>query len=141
MRLGIVRVRLETAQTLEEALPELQDYMAVEDEAAAFSDLEKALRERRLIDAKPDPSGRNLGRLAFELDLAIRQNRSREVTGFGQSLEAGLVMITEAVRADYARLLETIGDAHQKLDYLYESNRFYAKAKDMLGTAEPAPLG
>jgi hypothetical protein len=133
-RLGIVRVRLETAQTLEEALPELQDYMAVEDEAAAFSDLEKALRERRLIDAKPDPSGRNLGRLAFELDLAIRQNRSREVTGFGQSLEAGLVMITEAVRADYARLLETIGDAHQKLDYLYESNRFYGKAKDMLGT-------
>jgi hypothetical protein len=131
--LGIARVRLETAQTLEEALPELQAYMAAEDDATAFSALEKALRERRLLDAKPDPSGRNLGRLAFELDLAIRQNRSREVTAFGQSLEAGLVMITEAVRTDYARLLEIIGDAHQKLDYLYESNRFYLKVKDMLG--------
>jgi hypothetical protein len=107
--------------------------MAAEDDATAFSALEKALRERRLLDAKPDPSGRNLGRLAFELELAFRQNRTREVTGFGQSLEAGLVMITEAVRADYARLLEIIGDAHQKLDYLYESNRFYLKAKDMIG--------
>lgn len=132
--LGIVRCRLETARTLEEVLPEIQAYFAVEDRASAVSDLEKALRERRLMDAKPDPSGRNLGRLAFELELALRQNRPREVTGFGQSLEAGLVIITEAVRADYARLLEIIGDAHQKLDYIYESNRFYLKAKEMLGT-------
>lgn len=132
--LGIVRCRLETARTLEEALPEIQAYFAVEDRASALSDLEKALRERQLIDARPDPSGRNLGRLAFELELALRQNRPRDVTGFGQSLEAGMVMITEAVRSDYARLLEIIGDAHQKLDYIYESNRFYQKAREILGT-------
>ncbi|MCX6561865.1 MAG: hypothetical protein NTZ26_15320, partial [Candidatus Aminicenantes bacterium] len=129
--LSLVRCRMEIARTLDEILPDLRAYLAVANSTSAVSDLEKALRERRLIEAKPDTSGRDLGRLALELEICFRQNRYREVTEFGQAMEGGLMMVTESARADYARVLEIVGDAYQKLDFLYESNRFYQKAKDL----------
>ncbi|GEM_PF-262298 len=126
--LGLARCRMETARSLDGILGDLKKYLEIEDSAAAVAEVEKGLRSRRLIEAKPDASGKDLGRLAFELDLLFRQNRYREVVAYGQSLEAGLVMITEAVRPDYAAILERIGDSYQKMDFLYESNRFYQKA-------------
>ncbi|MDD8026465.1 MAG: hypothetical protein PHI34_08115 [Acidobacteriota bacterium] len=128
--LGVARCRLETSRSFDAILPELKEYLAAEDSAAAVAELEKSLRERRLIEAKPDASGKDMRRLAFELEMIFRQSRYREVIEYGQSLEAGLVMITEAVRSDYAAILEIVGDAYQKLDFLYESNRFYQKARE-----------
>jgi hypothetical protein len=128
---SLVHCRMEAARTLDEILPELRAYLAVADSAAAVSELEKGLRERRLIEAKPDTSGRDMARLALELEIIFRQNRYREITEFGQALEGGLVMVTESVRADYARVIEIVGDAYQKLDFLYESNRYYQKARDL----------
>jgi hypothetical protein len=141
LRLGLARCRLETARSLDGILDDLQAYLEVEDSAAAVAELEKSLRSRRLIEAKPDASGKDLARLAFELDLLLRQNRYREVVSNGQSLEAGLVMVTEAVRPDYAAILERIGDAYRKLDFLYESNRFYQKARESRPSASPELLG
>lgn len=128
--LGLARCRLETARSLDVILADLKAYLEVEDSAAAVAELEKSLRSRRLIEAKPDASGKDLARLAFEMELIFRQNRYRDVVAYGQSLEAGLVMITEAVRSDYAAILELVGDAYRKLDFLYESNRFYQKARE-----------
>jgi hypothetical protein len=138
--LGIARCRLEVSRSLEDILPELKDYLAVEGSSAAVAELEKSLRQRRLIEEKPDSSGRDLRRLAFELELVYRQNRYREVIAYGQTLEAGLVMITEAVRPDYAAILETVGDAYHKLDFLYESNRFYQKARESAPVPDPRLL-
>jgi hypothetical protein len=130
LRLGLVRCRLETARSLDGILAELKAYLEIEDSGAAVAELEKSLRSRRLLEAKPDSSGKDLARLALEMELLFRQNRYREVVSFGQSLEAGLVMVTEAVRSDYAAILELVGDAYRKLDFLYESNRFYQKARE-----------
>lgn len=138
--LGLVRCRLETARSLDGILADLKAYLEVEDSGAAVAELEKSLRSRRLIEAKPDASGKDLARLAFELELLFRQNRYREVVSYGQSLEAGLVMVTEAVRSDYAAILELVGDAYRKLDFLYESNRFYQKARESRPAAGPELL-
>jgi len=128
--LGIARSRIETVQAPGEAFDDLNAYLEVEDSAGSVGEVEKSLRERRLIGTSLDAGGKDLRLLAFEMAMAFRQNRFREITEAGRALEAGVLLVPESSRRDYATVLEIIGDAYSKLDYLYESNAFYQKAHD-----------
>ncbi len=128
--LGIARSRIETVRVPGEAFDDLRAYLEVEDSAGSVGEVEKSLRERRLIGAGLDAGGKDLRLLAFEMAMAFRQNRFREITEAGRALEAGVLLVPQESRQDYAEVLEIIGDAYGKLDYLYESNAFYQKAHD-----------
>ncbi len=131
--LGLVQIRLETARSFDEILPDAQRFLDEEDGPAAIGDLERWLKGRRFIDDRLDVSGKDLRRLAFEMRLSFAQNRYREITEAGQALESGVLMVPDAAKNDYAAVLELVGDAFLKLDYLYESNAFYQKARASAG--------
>jgi hypothetical protein len=131
--LGLVQTRLETVRSFDEILSDAQRFLDEEDGSAAIGDLEHWLKGRRLIDDRLDASGKDLRRLAFEMRLSYEQNRYREVTEAGQSLESGVLIVPEASKKDYAAILELVGDAFFKLDYLYESTAFYQKARAAAG--------
>jgi hypothetical protein len=131
--LGLVQTRLETARSLEEILPDALAFLEVEEGSGTIGDLERWLKERRFIADRIDASGKDLRRLAFEMKLSFQQNRYREVTEAGQALENGVLMVPETARQDYADVLELVGDAYGKLDFLYESNAFYQKARTAAG--------
>ncbi len=128
--LNLAKCRIEETRSLESAESDLEAYLALEDRPSAVGDLETFLKERNVLPAEPALNAKDLKALVFQLRLSFRQNRYREITRFGVSLEQGLVFVPEAMKADLLEAYEIIGDAFQKLDYIYEAERFYDKALD-----------
>jgi len=131
IHLGMAKCILEESRRLDEALGHLYAYLNLEDQLSSAGEVETFLRERGLVEAKSGGNFQDFGRFAFELYLGFKQNRYREIVQAGQSLERSLLVIPDKTKQDYARVLELVADAYQKLDYLYESNKFYQKAIDM----------
>ncbi|HEX2694458.1 MAG TPA: hypothetical protein VHP61_01790, partial [Acidobacteriota bacterium] len=128
--LNLAKCRIEETRNLESAEPDLEAYLSLEDRPSAVGDLETFLKERNVLPAEPALNAKDLKALVFQLRLSFRQNRYRDITRFGTSLEQGLVLVPEAMMADLLETYEIIGDAFQKLDYIYEAERFYDKALD-----------
>ena len=126
--LNLAKCRVEETRSLQAAEPDLEAYLSLEDRTSAVGDLETFLKERNVLPAEPILNAKDLKPLVFQLRLSFRQNRYRDITSFGASLEKGLVFVPEAMKADLFETYEIIGDAFQKLDYIYESERFYDKA-------------
>jgi tetratricopeptide (TPR) repeat protein len=128
--LNLAKCRIEETRSLDSAEPDLEAYLSMEDRTSAVGELETFLKERNILPAEPALNAKDLKALVFQLRLSFRQNRYRDITRFGASLEQGLVFVPEAMRADLLETFEIIGDAFQKLDYIYEAERFYDKALD-----------
>jgi hypothetical protein len=131
VHLGLAKCILEESRRLDEALDHLYAYLNLEDQLSSAGEVEAFLRERGLIEAKSGGNFQDFSRFAFELFLGFKQNRYREIVQAGQTLERSLLVIPDKTKQDYARVLELVADAYQKLNYLYESNKFYQKAIDM----------
>ncbi len=126
--LNLAKCRIEENRSLESAEPDLEAYLSLEDRASAVGELETFLKERNVLPAEPALNAKDLKALVFQLRLSFRQNRYRDITRFGASLEQSLVFVPEAMKVDLLETYEIIGDAFQKLDYIYEAERFYDKA-------------
>ena len=131
--LGLAKCSLEETRKLDSALSDLTAYLELEDNAGAIGELEMFLKERNIIEGKTDVNVQDFNRFLFEVLIGFKQNRFREIIQAGQSLERSLLVVPEAMKADYVRVLGLIGDSYRKLDYLYESNGFYAKALETGG--------
>ena len=131
--LGLAKCKIEETRRIEDALPDLRSYLDLEDQLPGAGDLEKFLKERGLLEDRSRLTPKNLAVFSFELFLAYKQNRYRDVVQAGQALESGALLIPEGGKADYAGVLEIIGDSYQKLDYLYESNNSYKKSLEISG--------
>ncbi len=135
--LNLAKCRIEETRSLQAAEPDLEAYLTLEDRTSAVGELETFLKERTVLPAEPTLNAKDLKPLVFQLRLSFRQNRYRDITRFGASLEQGLVFVPEAMKADLLETYEIIGDAFQKFDSIYESERFYDKALD----GRPGSLG
>jgi len=131
--LALAKSKIEETRRIEEALPDLRSYLELEDQLSGAGDLEKFLRERGLLEDRSGLMTKNLSLFSFELFLAYKQNRYRDVVQAGQALESSVLVIPEGAKRDYAVVLEIVGDSYQKLDYLYESNNFYKKSSEIAG--------
>jgi tetratricopeptide (TPR) repeat protein len=69
--------------------------------------------------------------LALRLEIDFKQNRYRDITKTAGSLEESTLIIPETGRPHYIRILQLIGDSFLKLDYIYDAEKYYAKALDM----------
>jgi len=131
--LAMAKCKIEETRTIEAALGDLHAYLNLEDQLSGAPDLESFLKERGLLEEKSILTLKNLGLFSFELFLTYKQNRYRDVIQAGQALESSALVIPQGAKKDYAAVLELVGDAYRKLDYLYESNNFYKKSADVEG--------
>lgn len=126
--LNMAKSRLEEGKPFDEALPFLRSYLEIEDEAAALGELEAFLKERGILEDKLAAGAKDYRLFAFHILLAFKQSRYRDVVQVGMEMQRGVLVVPDTSKEDYARILEMVGDSYQKLDYIYESNDFYAKA-------------
>jgi len=129
IHLGLAKCKIEETRNLEGAIPALRAYLALEDRAGAVTELERFLKERGFLQGKNASGYKDFALTAFEALMSFKQNRYRDVVDVGTSLEQNFLVIPEAMKPEYARILELVGDSYQKLDFIYESNRFYEKAR------------
>jgi len=131
--LGLAKCRIEETRNLGSAVPDLRAYLALEERPSAVAELERFLKERGFMPDKNAAAPKDLVQTSFEALMSFKQNRFRDIVDVGLSLEQSFLVIPEAMRPEYARILELVGDSYQKLDFIYESNRFYDKARSIGG--------
>lgn len=134
IQLGLAKCRIEETRSLDSAIPALRAYLALEDRPGTISELERFLKDRGLVQgSKGGPTYKDFGQLSFEALLSFKQNRFRDIVDIGTSLEQNFLVIPEAMKPEYAKILELVGDSYQKLDFIYESNNFFQKARTVGG--------
>jgi tetratricopeptide (TPR) repeat protein len=128
--LVLAKSHVEKTRSLADPDHDLETYLELEDQPLAVGEFEKFLAERGLTgnEGAAESRPKDLSALAFELGLDFKQNRYRDITKAGELLEKSTVIIPEAGRTQYARILRLIGDSHLKLDYIYEAEKYYLKA-------------
>jgi len=126
----LAMTQIEQTRDLADPDGSLAAYLALEDQPLAVGEFEKFLAERGLLGSGPDTSSRptDLRVLALGLVLDFKQNRYRDITKTGEMLEKSPLIIPEAGRVFYARILGLVGDSYMKFDDLYEAEKSYLKA-------------
>ena len=129
--LGLAKLKIEETGSLKDARPLLEAYLALENDVPSVSALENELRDRSLLPARAAAEVRDMGLLSFQLLLNFKQNRFREIVDAANQLAGTFMAVPEAMKPEYARVLRLIGDAYQKLDYVYESGSYYRRALEI----------
>jgi len=119
---------LEEGKELKEAEADLRKYLALEDRVSGANELASYLSERGLMGEKLEDSFADLDRLSFELFLYFKQNRYMDIVRVGRLLKESFFTVPKGKREEYVRILQLLGDAYQKIDYIYDAGEFYQKA-------------
>lgn len=136
LALGLARLKIEETGSFKEAEALLEEYLALENDVTSIAALENDLRERNLLPDRSVAEVRDMGMLSFQVLLDFKQNRFREIVAAANQLAGSFLAVPEAMKHDYARVLRIIGDAYQKLDYIYESGNYYRRSLEI----EPGDL-
>jgi len=134
--LNLLKCRVEEEASLGEVEEFLQSYLSLEEKLVSIEELESYLKNRGLIEKKLEGSFDDLKRLYIQILFASRQSGYREIMRVGSLLEQSFVIVPEGQKKDYMKILQLIGDSSQKLDYLYDAEKFYQKAFEI----EPSNL-
>lgn len=129
--LGLAKCRIEAGADWKDYEDYLLEYLAREDNAAKVEELKTYLQERDVLSGGTERRPGRLSRLALELLIQFKQNRYREIIGFGRSLQESFMFVPESDKAAYVRVLQLIGDSLQKVDFLYDAGDTYQKALDV----------
>ncbi len=129
--LNLAKCQIEMGWKLEEVEGDLRLYLKLEDEVAEVGKLELYLRSRELIEEKLETSLDDLNRLSFHILLSFKQNRYRDIMRVGNILRESFLVVPEAQKNTYVKILLLIGDSYQKVDYIYDALEFYEKALEI----------
>ena len=135
--LNLARLCIEKGAGLSECGDYLTQYLNLENQTGNVGALESYLKDRGVIPRQFDKSFNDLDRLAFELLLLYRQTKYREIINFGRELERSLVIVPEAAKKNYLRILQIVGDSLLETGNLYDAGDFYQKAQQI----DPMNLG
>jgi len=128
--LSRAKVRLMKNRKLEEAEDDLRAYLKLETDYNEVLALEAYLQELNLIQR--DQAVRlvqgNIRNLAFELYLMYCAHKYTQITGLGAALGGGLVVSDPSQKKYLREILMLIADSYNKLNFLYEPERFYQQA-------------
>jgi tetratricopeptide (TPR) repeat protein len=116
---------------LTEARESLMNYLSLEDKVALLNDLEAYLIYQGSIEEELGSDFEDLDRLSFQLLLYFKQNRYRDIVRMGDLLKQSFMVVPEAQREKYVEILQIIGDAYHRVNQLYDSSEFYAKALEV----------
>jgi len=129
--LDLAKCQIEQGQEFKKIEPYLSEYLSLENNSSALADFESYLKNRGFIEKELSNNLSDLDRFSFELLLYFKQGRTREIMKAGHLLEKSLIIIPENKKNSYVRILDTIGDSYQKIDYLYDGQAFYQKALEL----------
>jgi len=135
--LNLARLCIEKGAGLNECGDYLTQYLNLENQTGSVGALESYLKDRGVIPRQFDKSFNDLNCLAFELLFLYKQAKYREIINFGRELERSLVIVPEAAKKNYLRILQIVGDSLLETGNLYDAGDFYQKALQI----DPMNLG
>ena len=126
--LNLVKSYLEQGAEFKDVEDYLWEYLEKEDKAKAIGELESYLKGKGL--GREDASSRfnDLGRLAFQLYLSLKQGRFRDNMNVGRDILRSFGVVPGGEEDRFVKILEIVGESFQKEDFIYDSNDFYDKA-------------
>jgi len=129
--LNLAKCLLEEGRELGEVEGYLRRYLGMVDEVAAAGELESYLKDRGLIEGELGASFDDLNRLSFQMLLSFKQNRYREIMRVGGLLRGSFLVVPEASKGSFVKILQVVGDSYQKADYIYDALEFLQQALEM----------
>jgi len=129
--LNLAICALEEGKELKEIEADLRKYIALEEKVAGANELASYLSDRGLISKKLEESFTDLDQLSFELSLYFKQNRYMDIVRVGRLLQESFFTVPRGKREEYVRILQLLGDASQKIDYIYDAGEFYRQALEI----------
>ncbi len=126
--LNLGKCLLEEGQELKEFEEYFYSYLNLEGRTKDIKEFESYLVERDIIDKKIGLNLNDMNRLALQLLLYYKQNRYQAIVQIGRSIQSSVVVVPEEKKKEYVQVLQIIGDAYQKINYLYDAGEFYKKA-------------
>ena len=103
-------------------------YLELEDEGVAVNELGSYLQRYALLEETLEESRDDLEKLSLHLHLYYKQNRYRDIMRLGRSLWESFIVVPEDEQKKYVEILQLIGDAYQKVEYVYDATEFYNRA-------------
>ena len=131
VHLNLAKARIEQGSSLKDVETDLESYLEIENRSAAVGELESYLLEKGLAFKNPEKHIDDLETLEFQLRLYFHQSRYGEIIRIGRIFVQNVIVVPTEKRDAYLRILCLLGDAHQKVDFLYDAGDFYQKALDI----------
>jgi hypothetical protein len=128
--LSRAKLRLMKTRKLEDAESDLRAYLKMETDYSQVLDLESYLKEINLVpgDQAVRPVQGDLRHLAFEFFLMFCAHKYNQITALGAGLGGGLIVADETQKRYIREILMIVADSYDKLNFVYEPERFYQKA-------------
>jgi len=130
--LNLVKCLLEEGKELKEFEEYLYSYLNLESRITDINELESYLVARDILDKKIGFNLNDMNCLSIQLLLYFKQNRYRAIVQLGRSIKSSVVIVPEDKKEEYGHVLQIIGDAYQKINYLYDAGEFYQKALTLM---------
>ncbi len=121
----------ERERSLDQVKEYISAYLELEDANNAVKELENYLAAHKLLADKLEGSLPDLEKLALHVKLYLKQGRYREVMHLGSTLKGSFVVVPEERKSDYLEVLLLIGDAYQRIDYIYDAGDYYRRALEV----------
>jgi len=129
--LNLAVAAIEEGKELKEVEADLRKYLDLEDRVSGATELASYLLDQGVMGEKLEDSFADLDRLLFELILYFKQNRYMDIVRVGRLMQESFFTVPKGKRGEYVRILQLLGDASQKIDYIYDAGEFYRKALEI----------
>ncbi len=131
--LNRAKAGLMKSRKLEDAEADLRAYLGLEDSFNQVLALEGFLREINILreESSIRPDVHDLRRLAFEVFLMFKLNKYTSITALGGAVQGGVIVLDNAQKPFLAEVYTLIADAYDKLNFIYEPEGFYIKAREL----------
>jgi tetratricopeptide (TPR) repeat protein len=129
--LKLAKCGIERGLGLEDVEGFMRDYLGMLQAVADAGELESYLVKKGIVGESLTESLSDLDVLSFHCFLYFKQNRYRDITRVGDMLQDSFVMVPEGAKSNYVKVLRVVGEAYQRLGYLYDATDFYRKALEV----------
>lgn len=129
--LYLVKSGLESGKGFDEVKDDLRMYLSMEDKVSAVREVDEYLQRHQIIGDRLERNFEDMELFAFHVYLSFRENRYRDIMRVGRDFRESFVVVPKKNQDEYIRILQIVGDANQKVDYIYDAVEFYEKALEV----------
>ena len=129
--LGLAKTFIQLSRSLDEAKAYLHSYLELEEDAAKLDELESYLKQRNLLSDEADFDAKDINPFYFQIILDFKLSRFRGIVKKVVGLTENFISPPEVFKKDWVKLLQIIGDSNQKVDFMYDAEKFYNKALEI----------
>jgi len=129
--LYLVKSGLESGKRFDEVKDELKMYLSLEDKVNAVREVDEYLQRFQIIGDRLERNFEDMELFALRMYLSFRENRYRDIMRVGRDFRESFVVVPKKNQDEYVRILKIVGDANQKVDYIYDAVEFYKKALEV----------